>query len=306
MLKCCCIVIYLEEVVLLNLIKDFQLTTEPVQMTFHHQTTAFWDIYHAHQGMEFIYVHEGEGSVIIDPFMYEIKPNTLMFFQPYQLHRVKIDLNTKTYTSYERSKFLFEPSLVDNMLGSLPKLQSFFRSLWKDTLTCQVLHLPELAPEWDVQLKQLEYALRMTPKEEHMEAFTIFLIGFLQGLRAHWPDKQDPASANQRPIHHVEHIMKWIDEHYQESFQLEDLAESLHLTTTHVSHLFRKFTGSSITEYLTAKRLREACWLLRTTSDPVHIISSAVGLNNVSYFCQLFKTHIGSSPHQYRKNSAHS
>ncbi|MDR6553178.1 AraC family transcriptional regulator [Paenibacillus qinlingensis] len=297
--------IYLEEVIQLNLIKDFQLNHEPIQMTFHSQTTAYWDIYHAHQGMEFIYVHQGEGSVIIDPFMYEIKPNTLLFFQPYQLHRIKMDLHSSTYNTYERSKFLFEPSIVDNLLSTLPNMQSFFRTLWKDTLTCQVLYLPELASSWDVQLKQLDNALLSTPKEEHMEEFAIFLIGFLQGLRAHWPDKQDSTSANQRPMHHVEHIMKWIDEHYQNPFKLEELAESLHLNTTHVSHLFRKFSGSSITEYLTAKRLREACWLLRTTSEPVHIISSAVGLSNVSYFCQLFKTHIGTSPHQYRKNSTH-
>ncbi|WP_181376356.1 AraC family transcriptional regulator [Paenibacillus agaridevorans] len=289
----------------MTLIKDFRLQTEPVQMMFHRQTTVFWDIYHAHQGMEFIYVHEGEGSVIIDTFMHEIKPNTLMFFQPYQLHRVKMDLNTKTNKFYERSKFIFEPSIIDNMLSTLPKTQSFFRSLWKDTLPCQVLYLPELAAEWDVQLKKLEYALRMTPKEEHEEAFTIFLMAFLQDLRAHWSYKPDLGSSFRRPIHHVEHIMKWIDDHYQNPFKLVDLAESLHLTTTHVSQLFRKFSGSSITEYLTAKRLREACWLLRTTAEPVHNISSAVGLNNVSYFCQLFKTHIGTSPHQYRKNNTH-
>ncbi len=81
----------------------------------------------------------------------------------------------------------------------------------------------------------------------------------------------------------------------------EDMARSLHLSPYHLSHLFKESTGISITEYMAARRIHQAVRLLTTTDKPVSWIAEAVGLLNVSYFCKLFKSHMGIPPHQYRK-----
>jgi len=102
-----------------------------------------------------------------------------------------------------------------------------------------------------------------------------------------------------KPIRQSERIMSWIEKHYGEPFRLEELADELHMSKSYLSRLFRQETGSSITGYLTARRIQQACHLLQSTNKSVEVIGEQVGLTNASYFINLFKRIMGVSPHQY-------
>jgi YesN/AraC family two-component response regulator len=99
---------------------------------------------------------------------------------------------------------------------------------------------------------------------------------------------------------YVQQAMKWIDEHYRESFQLEDLAAALHLSKFYLSKFFHEETGTTLKSYITAKRIRQACRLLETTGKSIEIIGSEIGIPNASYFVQVFKQEIGTTPLKYR------
>jgi YesN/AraC family two-component response regulator len=94
--------------------------------------------------------------------------------------------------------------------------------------------------------------------------------------------------------------MQWIEEHYMEPFDLGQLSDELHLSKSYVSRVFKRETGSSLTEYLTIRRIRQASQLLQMTNKPIEFIGESVGFGSVSYFIQLFKKMIGTTPHQYR------
>ncbi len=87
-----------------------------------------------------------------------------------------------------------------------------------------------------------------------------------------------------------------------EAFDLKRVAAAVHLTPNHVSAVFRRTVGSSITEYLTARRIRQACVLLRTTALSVQEVCRAFGLSNCAYFCGLFKKHVGLTPYCYKRH----
>ena len=53
-------------------------------------------------------------------------------------------------------------------------------------------------------------------------------------------------------------------------------------------------------EYITGKRLRQACYLLRTTNLPVTAIASQCGFENANYFTVVFRTEYGIPPSKYR------
>ncbi|MNY49646.1 Bifunctional transcriptional activator/DNA repair enzyme AdaA [compost metagenome] len=103
----------------------------------------------------------------------------------------------------------------------------------------------------------------------------------------------------------AERMLAWIEAHYMEPFKLDELASAVHLSPNHVSTTFHQSIGSTITEYLTARRIRQACWLLRTTDLSVQDIGEAVGLSNFSYFCQLFKKHVGFTPYKFKGMSGY-
>lgn len=95
--------------------------------------------------------------------------------------------------------------------------------------------------------------------------------------------------------------MDWIENHYTAPFRLDDLAKSLHLSPYHVSHLFKEATGVSITDYIATRRIHRSIQLLTATKRPISLIAEEIGLSNSSYFCKLFKSRTGVTPHQYRK-----
>ena len=99
----------------------------------------------------------------------------------------------------------------------------------------------------------------------------------------------------------MEQILGWIEHQYAKPFQLEQLAKELHLSTYHLSHLFKEATGISLTEYIAARRMHQAVLLLTSTDKPVAQIAEEIGITNCSYFCKLFKSRMGATPHQYRK-----
>lgn len=283
----------------LSMINDFifDLSAHPHQFIYRHTTLAQnpWDKFHSHPGMEFIYVHEGEGSAIIDQNIYPFKPGSLMYFQPFQLHRVKAEIRSSE--CYIRSKLLLEPSVVKSYMEQFTIVQRFFLYLRHSNLDCQVIQVAEPS-----QIDALFHLYNSRNKElTHTEGFALFLMLFLNRVKEQWTAKNQAEREIQiRHICYAEHVMQWIESHYHEEFTLAALVKELHLSSFHISHLFRKATGSTITEYLIYRRLREACLLLRTTSLPLQEISNRIGINNVSYFCQLFKKSLGVTPSQYR------
>lgn len=273
----------------------FNYRNETINSEFHK--------FHTHQGLQFLYVHEGIGTIIIDGHIYQARPGMLFLFQPYQLHRIW--MNAGNTGSYVRTTFALEPSTYDGHLVSLGSLRDFFQYLWKGALAVQAI---DNLSEEDPLIKLFEYLhrqLERTSEEERVAETTVFLINLLHQLRFRSPFAVQLAKGAQpqRDLHHVEAIMQWMELHYQQAFDLERLAADMHLSPSYLSRLFRSCTGSSMTEYLTDLRISKATMLLKYSDYSVDWIAGETGYTNTSYFCQLFKKHTGSPPYQFRLQS---
>ncbi|NBI86403.1 response regulator [Lachnospiraceae bacterium] len=82
---------------------------------------------------------------------------------------------------------------------------------------------------------------------------------------------------------------------------LETAAEYIGLTPAYFSGLFKKETGESFVEYLTAQRLREAKRLLDETDEKIYAIAEKAGYMDAGYFSHVFKKKYGISPIGYRR-----
>lgn len=263
----------------------------------------FFEVFHAHSQMEFTYVHEGQGNLIIEGRHYPITPHTLMIFQPFRLHRVQIDVAPDA--PFVRTVILFEPSILKSYWSAFPLLESFHRRLLARPGDGRPLYeIPEPEPPIAL-LKPFRDALAagLSPQERREETHA-FLLHFLRQLKPLWQKPAGSASVAEPPAsrhdHRSEEIMQWIESHYQEPFKLEHLARDLHLSAYHLAHLFKQSTGSTIFEYTRATRLRHASVLLIQTNLTIPEIGARVGIPDPSYFCKVFREHMGSTPHQYR------
>jgi len=81
----------------------------------------------------------------------------------------------------------------------------------------------------------------------------------------------------------------------------KELANYLHISERHLSRLFARETGASLSDYVRKERVRKAETLLKTSILSIQEIAEETGFSSVHYFTRLFKQATGLSPGQYRK-----
>ncbi|MFD0710753.1 helix-turn-helix domain-containing protein [Paenibacillus sp. GCM10027626] len=266
--------------------------------------TNFGGYYHWHQCCEMLLVHEGQGSVIVDQQTFQIGRGMLFFFQPFQLHKVYAQISKEA--PYERTIIYLDPAVIAHFLQPYPQRAQFFERLWKGAVRGLAFQLGGAIAQAEWQIALYEQALHKNNGETEEEAALLLLslLSILMGARLEGiPAGKRSAVITARPTRYSETIMQWIERHYAEEFHLERLAKETHLSKYYVSRIFREETGSNITDYLTARRIKQACRLLQTTTQSVERIGIEVGLPNVSYFIQLFKKVVGCTPLKYRQGS---
>ena len=125
-----------------------------------------------------------------------------------------------------------------------------------------------------------------------------------QGAQA--PAPQPASPAEQRVVSgYAREAMAYIAAHYaDEDISIALIAAHLNVSEGHLSHVFKKQTGTTVTGYLTQYRIRMAMKLLSTGRVKVYEAAAAVGYKDVAYFSSTFKKLTGLSPSEVQEQRA--
>ena len=100
----------------------------------------------------------------------------------------------------------------------------------------------------------------------------------------------------------ISRIYSLIESEYMSAeLNLETVANKLYISSSYLSHLFKRETGENFIDYLKNFRLKKSCELLKNTNLRIAQICNQVGYESTSYFCTLFKNTYGITPTQYRE-----
>ena len=80
---------------------------------------------------------------------------------------------------------------------------------------------------------------------------------------------------------------------------VDAISKTLGFSRTHVSSVFKKNCGKTITQYLTELKISEAKYLIRKELYNISQISDFLCYDNAHYFCRVFKKETGMTPKQY-------
>ncbi len=98
-----------------------------------------------------------------------------------------------------------------------------------------------------------------------------------------------------------ERLLDYIEKNYLSlDISLTSIAEMFDMTPSYLSRFFREKTGMNFIDYLSEKRMSEACRLLKYSSMKVKDIMEHVGYMDIASFTRKFKHRIGMSPGKYR------
>ncbi len=98
-------------------------------------------------------------------------------------------------------------------------------------------------------------------------------------------------------------IIDYIAGHLGDTLTLSELSRELGYSESHIRHLFRKYSGQTLTKYVNSMRVRRAKELLTSTQMSVTEIADAVGYPDPNYFSSVFRIHTGCSPRDYRRSN---
>ncbi|MBQ2764171.1 MAG: AraC family transcriptional regulator [Firmicutes bacterium] len=98
--------------------------------------------------------------------------------------------------------------------------------------------------------------------------------------------------------------LQYIEDHYNERFSLQDIADYVHFSAPYFSKVFKKEMDITFTKYITNVRIEKSKQLLKNTKYPLADIPAMVGFEEQSYFTRVFRTTTGISPGKYRESYA--
>ncbi|WJH32905.1 AraC family transcriptional regulator [Paenibacillus sp. CC-CFT747] len=257
----------------------------------------FKEVFHSHREAEFTYVHEGTGQLILEGKTYEIQADTLLVFRPFQLHRIQVDVGPDR--PFIRTPVIFAPGLLKPYLAVFPLLKTAFQKITETGYRSDPVY--RLKPGNPLPELLSRFSQSGEPSSGEMnESYILFLLNFLKEV-TRMPGIPSPEIRIHSDHHdRAEEAMKWVEAHHQEPVRLERMAKALHMSPYHLSHFFKRATGTTVMAYLQATRIKHACMLLMQTALSIPEIGARVGLPNSSHFCKVFKNEMSISPHQYR------
>jgi two-component system response regulator YesN len=105
-------------------------------------------------------------------------------------------------------------------------------------------------------------------------------------------------------------ILEYVKAHFNTRLLLSDLAEQFAFSKNYICLLFRKYAGTTFSNYITTIKIEKAKQLLEHTNMSLQLIAEETGFMDVYYFSRVFKSSSGLPPNKYRiqtrnKHDAH-
>ena len=110
-----------------------------------------------------------------------------------------------------------------------------------------------------------------------------------------------PVSTGSKENEMIKVALLYMQNHFQESLTINQLAHMTHLSQSYFMSLYKKTVGLSAIEYLLHCRINYACKQLLSTSHKISEIAYDSGFSNLSNFNRQFIRLIGCTPMEYRK-----
>lgn len=97
-----------------------------------------------------------------------------------------------------------------------------------------------------------------------------------------------------------EEITQYIENHYNEVLQVQELAAHCNMSYSYFARLFRQTYNQSCKEYIEFVRINKVLDLLRFTNLDLTYISQETGFADCSHLIRTFKKRTGTTPKQWR------
>lgn len=148
------------------------------------------------------------------------------------------------------------------------------------------VYLDELSSRFAIQLETLHSISRLNALAGEMVYKYCLLV-------------QNHSTRSYSPL--IQKTVDFICLNLREDLSLCGIANRLSVNKSYLSTAFKRETGSTLTDFVTERRISHALYLLNTTDAPIQEIACDCGIADMSYFTKIFRQKKGMTPSHYRK-----
>ncbi len=247
---------------------------------------------HTHDFLEISIVLEGQANYTIEEQEFQLNAGQIMLFNPGTHHGEEQRTGTYSHQLHIGLTNISLDGLKRNHLPTKKAILNLGEYQWEflDKAWRLVKEYSEEQPEFQLMVKALiiEMLVLILRSLEKVQDNTVTLA----------------LSKNaKRKQYLVNHAIYYLENHHTQEITLEQLADTLYVSPTYLSKVFKESTGMSPINYLIQVRLKHAKELLSNEQLTIREISQAVGYQDAYHFSKLFKKYYGVSPSQLAKKS---
>lgn len=237
---------------------------KPTEVEVHHHD--FYEVYN---------LLAGEVKYWVDGKVYHLRPGDILLISPMELHRPIVEPGSQ----YERLVLWINK----NYLEALPS----------SPLLLQCFHHPSNHLRGS-SITPILYNLVTEQYSEKIGA-DILSYGLLLQVLVELNRLSPIGLQNTEHTAMIAEVLDYIGSNFSSDLSLDGLAEIFHISKYHLSHEFKRETGTSLYHYITLKRLAAARQMLMEGSSPGDVYLTC-GFRDYTAFYKAFKAEYGTSP----------
>lgn len=226
-----------------------------------------------------IFVMEKDENKVYMDYLYTIKS--------------RIDRNIKSYLKAKKYDELYKE--IKDILTYLSKVnvnQKQYEKILANILQMLEFYVDRYDNIWSEKL-QIDLFRTISLTKDYKEVEKVFLYCINNFL------KDNQLSMKTKDIQ--EEILSYVDENYIKINKVEEVAEIFNYNYTYLSRLFKKMTGTTMSKYITKKKIETAKRIIEETENiGIKTVGQMVGYEDQHYFSRTFKSITGVSPSEYK------
>ena len=234
---------------------------------------------HIHDDIELIYTKKGGATAFCDGKEYTLCENSFFIVFPNQVHYFsECDYNG------EYILLITKPSQLLNYQNS------FFDGCPQSPLYCFN------KGDDDNTAYLLETALEEFLRDGDSSITSAYITLILGKLLKFFNIEKNRLSRDS-----ISSVLQYCAMHYKENITIDDISSALHISRSHISHLFGSRLNINFCDYINSLRLSDATHMLESGNYPITEIADRSGFATIRTFNRAFLKRYGISPSQYKK-----
>ncbi len=249
---------------------------------------------HRHDFFEVIWLRSGGGHVRSDLRSLPVRPRTLFFTSPGQVHAWELTGPAHGEIASFTSEFFAISSENPGLLGKMP----FLYARASDPILYLDVAEGRRVDELFAQL-HADGAEATPGRDDIVRAYLTILLTYARQAFA----RRAPESSANAPVADLlsRRFRLALEEHFPRLLEVNEYAELLHVSRTHLNDHLRQELGHTASEIIHERIVLEAKRLLANTTLTSAQIAYRLRFQDPSYFGRFFRRSTGLTPGDYRE-----